>query len=732
MTNSPNNLGQNLSPLRFNREGDSKLLTRTKLQKKVKVKLSKNETLEDKIKSIIEKSNEIYGDYGYTCVSTKEELKNYLSNVRDVLAIDTETTGLDVYKDKIVGMSFYDGESAIYVPINHLNYYDHQRLNNGQLTEAEVAECFDGFDKRIVMHNANFDLRVIKNNLGINLGCFWDTYIGARILDENNSASLKYWYSKFIDAEYNEVTFNELFAGGIFQLTPPHLCFGYAAHDAYMTYEVFKFQTKYLNRDQNRGLDKLFDVFSLEMSLLPIVIEMEDYGMAFDFEFAQELSIKYTKIRDSVLAEFNDMVETLYGDKIRHYNKTAKTPLEYPLNIASPLQLQTLLFDIAGYRPHKKFGKSTGVEHLKEINSDLTNIILAFRESEKLLTTYIDKLPLVISKDGRVHCDFLQMGTDTGRFSSRNPNMQNIPAKAREIRQMFTASDGHVLISSDYSSQEPRILAHMSGDEKMIQAFNEGKDLYSEVASLAFNKPYEECQESFGDEGKKRRHIAKQIVLGVTYGKGIPAIAADLQITREEAQAIYDKIMNAFPKLRSFMEESKYMAQNLGYVTSMLGRKRRLPNINLEPFEYYYVNTDTHLPTNIKTTYARRLERAFSKQQRETIIEEALTNGIEIRNNNGFISEAVRQCVNARIQGSAADQTKQALIIIGNDDILRNLGFKLLLVIHDEVIGECPIEHREECAKRLSELMIFAAKDLTVPSKCDTMVSRSWDGKAID
>lgn len=731
MNKSPNSLGQNLSPSRFNREGDRRLLTKTKLQKKVKVKLTKNETVEERINNIIKMSQKIYGDYDYKCVTTKEELKEYIMNVEDIVAIDTETTGLDVYKDKIIGMSFYDGKSAIYVPINHLNYYDHERFTNGQLTEEEVSECLSILDNNIVMHNANFDIRVIKNNIGIEVSCFWDTYIGARILDENNSASLKYWYAKYIDQDYDEVSFNSLFSGGIFQLTPPELCYGYACHDAVMTYEVYKFQAEYLNENQGRGLNKLYDVFKMEMELLPFVIEMEDYGMAFDFEFAQELSEKYTKLRDKALDKFNNLVENLYSDKIKIYNKTAKTPLEQPLNISSPLQLQTLLFDIIGYAEHSKYGRSTGVEHLREIESDLTKTILQFREYEKLLTTYIDKLPLVMSDDGRVHCDFLQMGTDTGRFSSRNPNMQNIPSKAKEIRQMFKASDGHVLISSDYSSQEPRILAHMSGDDKMIKAFKEGKDLYSEVASLAFNKPYEECQEAFGEEGKYRRHVAKQIVLGVTYGKGIPAIANDLGITREEAQAIYDKIMGAFPKLKSFMEESKYMAQNLGYVTSMLGRKRRLPNINLEPYEYFYVNTNKHLPRDKSNVYERKLKTAFSKQQRDNIISEALKNGIEIKNNNGFISEAIRQCVNARIQGSAADQTKQALIEIGKDKRLKELGFKLLLVIHDEVIGECPIEHKDECAERLSELMLFAAKDLTVPSKCDTMVSRSWDGGAI-
>ena len=364
-------------------------------------------------------------------------------------------------------------------------------------------------------------------------------------------------------------------------------------------------------------------------------------------------------------------------------------------------------------------------------------------------------MPTIVNpKTKRIHASFNQIGADTGRFSSSDPNMQNIPSHNDEIRQMFRASEGYVLLSSDYSAQEPRLTAHMSQDEKMINAYKQGKDLYIEIASIAYNMPYDECKEFREDgtrnpEGKERRSAAKAIVLGVCYGKGVAAIAEDLGVTKKKAQEIYDKVMVSFPGLKRFMEESEAMARDYGFVTTVWGRKRRLPNMQLEPYEFSYIGgvpkdfdplfddedefDDGPLEVDeaTKQKYINILNRTYSRKEKEAIKAKAKAEGILIKDNGGYIAEATRQCVNSRIQGSAADQTKLAMILVGNDKKLKDLGFRLLLTVHDELIGECPKENAKEVAERFAHLMVEAAKDLVVPSKCDVEVTERWYGEPL-
>ncbi|HHW90888.1 MAG TPA: hypothetical protein GX745_08320 [Clostridiales bacterium] len=246
-------------------------------------------------------------------------------------------------------------------------------------------------------------------------------------------------------------------------------------------------------------------------------------------------------------------------------------------------------------------------------------------------------------------------------------------------------------------------------------------------------------------EGAARRQKSKAIVLGVCYGKGVPAIAEDLGISREEAQQIYDQIMRAFPGLERFMIESQNMARELGYVDTVWGRKRRLPNMQLDRYEFTYsgktsANFDpldfdqevsNEVPEGIKRKYSAMLDRA-SWSEKQRIIAQARTEGIIIKDNSGLIAEATRQCVNSRIQGSAADMTKKAMLLVGKDSQLREWGFRLLLTVHDELIGECPKENAKQVAERFSALMIEAAKDLDVPSKCDVVITERWYGDPLD
>ena len=316
---------------------------------------------------------------------------------------------------------------------------------------------------------------------------------------------------------------------------------------------------------------------------------------------------------------------------------------------------------------------------------------------------------------------------------------------------MFRAQDGYVLVGADYSAQEPRLTAHLSNDTKMITAYNEGKDVYCEIASISFNKPYEECQEfradgSTNDEGKERRSQAKKIVLGVLYGRQIQSIAEQLGVTEREAQVIYDKVMWGFPQLAEFIKESQTQARELGYVTTAWGRRRHLPDMQLPTYEFSYKSEannfdplsfngkkeSNEVPKSVQTKYLKALKGAKYFKDKQAIINGALSEGIVIKSNERIIGDAERQCVNARVQGSAGDLTKLAMIKIGNDERMKELDFHLLLTIHDELIGECPRENAKECGERLSMLMRTAADGfLKIPLKCDVDITTNWYGEEL-
>lgn len=301
-------------------------------------------------------------------------------------------------------------------------------------------------------------------------------------------------------------------------------------------------------------------------------------------------------------------------------------------------------------------------------------------------------------------------------------------------------------------------MTQMCGDKKMLEAYQQGKDLYAQIASLAFDKSYEDCLEFYLDEngkkttetnkeGKERRTQAKSILLGILYGRGIASVAEQLKCTKEKAQAIQDKIFKGFPAIKDFEEASKDMARELGYVDTLWGRKRRLPKIQLPMYEFDFSNAKArnfnpldfdseqseYVDYAAMDKYTRLLDKAYGRQQKEEIKAKAKAEGIIIKDNGGFIADAERQCVNSRIQGSAADMTKKAMILVGNDERLKQLGFKLLIPVHDELIAECPIENAKECEERFAHLMSIAAKDkLEVPISCDVTLTREWYGEEIE
>ena len=480
----------------------------------------------------------------------------------------------------------------------------------------------------------------------------------------------------------------------------------------------------------------------------------------------KSLKIKYHKLLDDREASFHDTCRQYQKEIDKYRSTTEKCKLDDPINIKSPQQLGILLYDILGCKKPvdkrtKKETKSTAEDALKALNNDVANAILDYREFSTIVDTFIDKLPDCVNpNDGRIHCKFNQYGAATGRFSSSDPNLQNIPSHIKDIRTMFKASSGYVMMSSDFSQQEPKALAALcrqDGDSQLFDTFMRGKDLYSEIASKAFNKSYEDCLEFYLDEngkktdktnkeGKERRGQAKSILLGVLYGRGEASIAEQLKCSVDKAKSIKDSVFNAFPAIRKFEKDSKDMAYYEGYVTTVCGRKRRLPDMQLEQYDFKWSedivmddvlnfdsdDTQLPIPENRARFYLDKLSHVNFRDKKK-VFEEANKEGIWIIDNGKKIADAERQCVNSRIQGSAADLTKLAMIDMSNNERLKELGFRLMIPVHDEVIAECPEENAKECSQLLAQIMSEAAeKILEMPIKCDVVVSKCWYGEEIE
>lgn len=694
----------------------------------------------------------------YILIRTVEELEEYRKAIADAeeCAIDTETTGLNPLLVDLVGVCLYvPGKKAAYIPVGHKSHITGQKVNN-QIELNDLVEFFNKLkDIKWIFHNAKYDIRVLRHTLGVYLEPYWDTQLGACCIDENESHRLKDLHLKYCDSTDTEsLTFDKLFGGITFDLVPIKVAYLYAAGDSIKTYELYQYQKGLLNR---RVLSGPYNVFqNIEMPLITVVADMEDRGVCLDSEVCEYLHEKYHKIKEERQKQADEAI-AMYKEQIENYKlKNPNHKLSDPISLTSPTQLAILFYDILGLTsPDKKSPRGTGEEILKHFakgkEKNICEAILGIRNVDKLLNTYIDKMPQIALDDGRVHASYNQYGAKTGRFSSSDPNLQNIPSHNKEIRHMFKAQDGYVLIGGDYSQQEPRLTAHCSNDEKMKESYHQGKDIYATIASLAFDKPYEECKEFREDgtvnpEGKERRSQAKAIVLGVTYGKGIPAIGEDLGISTQKAQAVYDKVMESFPMLEKFMHDTQEKAREHGYVETPWGRRRHLKDMQLEPYIFKYdgkvTNFDplafgsdvsTEVSERIKKEYTKKLDKCRFYKERIKVENDLQNQGISVTYNTNKIAQAERQCVNSVIQGGAADMAKLAMIHINNDEIMKELDFHLLICVHDEVIGECPIENAKEASERLAQLMIDAPKGkIDIPMKVDCEITRNWYGESVE
>lgn len=823
----------------------SDLIKKSKSVKKSETTLQKGGSLFTKIKNTCQLVESKLGHYAkeLQLIQTKEALQEYITAAinNDIIAIDTETTGLDPITDQIVGACIYTyGQKPAYIPINHISFITQNRVN-GQLTEQEVAEEFQRLadaKTKIIMFNAKFDIRVIRHQLGVYLIPAWCGFIAGKCLKNNEEeGNLKYLWKKYCskDKEEEHFTFDKMFSGIKFNLIPISTAYLYAAKDALMTLDLYDFQKPYLTEDNELcikcGFQKLAKLYNeIELPIIPIVADIEDTGVCIDVDYCKKLSEKYNKLLKEAQDAFNKELENYRPQLTAYLNTHPNTKLEDPINIASSTQLSELFYDVLQVpQVSKKSPRGTGEEVLEKMGHPLGKLVLNYRGIAKLLNTYIDKMPAILNKKtGRIHCSFNQYGTDTGRFSSSDPNLQNIPSHNKDIRPMFMGTiqkdiksnkqilylfyddivnilqgqkdsqdlqPGDVLITdkgnitiqnvvindifvtltldteqnvsvsvkriylllgADYSQQEPKITADLSDDEQFMKDCASGKDAYATIASIAFNKPYEECLEFYLDEngqkthevnkaGKERRSQAKIILLGICYGKTMKSIAEDLSVTEEKATEIYNAVLTNISGLRHFMEYSQEFCRKYGYVETKWGRRRHIPDMMLPPFEITSVGTKNFDPffdseelgviddsEKLRRKYLQEISQAKYKQQKEKIKANAEKDGFKIKENTRKIEDATRQVVNARVQGSAADQTKIAMRLIGTNEKLKQLDFKMILLVHDEIIGECPFVCAKTVIPIFQQCMLDAAKDLRSGAKCDCEVSLRWYGKSFE
>ena len=752
-------------PSRAGRAQDSNIAKKAKSRAKTaNISIKGGNTVLGRINEIKALVNKNLGQYEneYSLITEQEVLHDYITECigNGYISIDTETDGLDPLQNMLAGICPYTyGQKGAYIPLNHISYVTGVKAK-GQLDMDFVMQEFKRLLQKkpeIDMFNGTFDMRFLRANGLPEIYCTWDGYLASRLLNENEPAKgLKPLHNKYIlGGKGDAFSFDDLFKGIPFTMIPPSVGYLYAAHDPVITTELCDFQRKHLSLDSNRKdiRDMAWVFHNIEMPVINVVADMEDTGVAFDLAYQQELSVKYNKLLEEKKENFYILLREYQRDIDKYCRANKDHKLDNPINIASPTQIAILIYDILKLKSSdKRKPRGTGEEILEKMKNPVCKAILEYREVAKLISTYIDKLPECVNpKDGRIHCKFNQYGADTGRFSSQNPNLQNIPSHNKDIRKMFKATDGYVLMSSDYSQQEPKVMTQMCQDPKMIKAYQEGKDLYAEIAALSFNTTYENCLEFRPDgttnpEGKNRRSQAKSILLGVLYGRGVPSIAEQLGTTTKKAQAIKDSVFKGFPAIPKFEQDSLDMAYENGYVTTLWGRKRRLPDLQLDDYEFSWKDgvaydedlldfddmnppEEEGVPEEKQQYYLKKLSKCWGKQK-SAVIQEAAEEGIKIIDNTLKIGDASRQCVNARIQGSAADMSKLAMIKVGNDKKLKEWGFRLLIPVHDELIGECPKENAVKCKERFAKLMSEAAAGkLTIPISCDVEVTDCWYGK---
>lgn len=685
----------------------------------VTVKRNKNK-LENALAVIQElvKSGRLHAEGEVETIRTPERLKEYMDHCKQSgeYVLDVETTGLDIYNDILVGICLYTpGETSAYVPFNHTDLQNVRVAD--QMSEEQVRDimlpCLQDQELRCINHNIKFDNKKLAwdwKQIIVNI--YWDTLIAGYVLNENEPHGLKPLYNKYIlHGKGSSEDYGDLFEGIPFNYVPIDVATVYGANDGFKTYALYKFQAQYLREDHPReDFRKMYYVFrEVEMPLIPLCTDMEMRGVEIREDFAKELSEDFNKEMVEVEAKCDAYVEQFKQYILDHNNLMRLTKGTCKINYSSPQQVAALFYDIFKLRSvSRKEPRGTGDKIIQKFLStakkkdtkksrefaEFLENYQRFKEIKKLLGTYVDKIPQVKEpKINAVYTTYNQYGAKTGRFSSSDTvskiNLQNIPSKEKRIRKIFKARDGYKLVGGDFSQIEPRVLAFLSGDESMINAYKEGKDLYAIMGSQVYQLPYEDCREFYPDgtvnaEGKHRRTTMKSVLLGIMYERGATAIGEQFNKSAEWAQQLIDNFYKSFPKINQYRLKIENMAETYGYVTTITGRKRRLPDMQLEDKDDYRYQ------------------------------------------------EAHRQSLNSVIQGSSADIMKLSMIAIYNDPRYKALDCHMIITVHDELIMEVPEDHIKEGAELLVGTMKRVGHSLIdLPMSVDAEVNDYWYGENL-
>lgn len=597
----------------------------------------------------------------YQTILQMSELDAWLDKLRAApyWVLDTETDGLDYMTANLIGLSFATaaGEAA-YLPVAH-DYLDAPEQLDRDTVLACLKPLLEDTDSRKVGQNLKFDQSILAR-YGIELRGIWsDTMLESYVL---NSVAGRHDMDSLSERHlgHQTITFEEVAGKGKNQLTfnqiPLEQAATYAAEDADVTLRLHEVLWPQL--EQEAGLASVLQ--EMEVPLLSVLSRMERNGVLIDPALLGRHSMELT----TRLAELESKAHELAGE---------------PFNLASTKQLQGILFEKLGLPVLKKTpggAPSTNEEVLAELALDypLPAVLLEYRGLAKLKSTYTDKLPQMINPaTGRVHTSYHQAVTATGRLSSTDPNLQNIPVRneeGRRIRQAFIAGAGNQIIAADYSQIELRIMAHLSGDAGLLRAFSEGKDIHRATAAEVFGLPLELVS-------AEQRRSAKAINFGLIYGMSAFGLARQLGIGRNDAQRYMDLYFERYPGVLTYMERTREQAHAQGYVETLFGRRLQLPDI--------------------------RSRNAMRRKGAE------------------------RAAINAPMQGTAADIIKRAMLAV--DAWLATPeaeGIRMIMQVHDELVFEVPQEKVALCSAKVRELMQHSAA-LDVPLLVEVGVGDNWD-----
>lgn len=591
-------------------------------------------------------TTEVKREYG--TITRIDHLIELIDNIEKPFALDIETTGRDPLKDDIVGIALCaDKGRAFYIPFSHGGLQDQIKKEEGLNLLKDLLE---NKDIPKIGHNLKFDISFLKKR-GINVsGLLYDTMIASYLLNPNrpnhNLEEVAFGY-----LSYRKKTFPEVLGKrSSFAEVPIDEATSYASEDAALAYELKEILFQGLKEE---GLDDVYR--DIEMPLINVLIDMEMEGFMIDSNKLREMSKEIEREIESIQRR----IYFLAGEEF---------------NINSPKQLSRVLFHSLGLKPGKKTktGFSTELSVLEDLAEfhELPREILNYRSLSKLKSTYTDILPnLVNPLTGRVHTSFNQTVTATGRLSSSEPNLQNIPVKGewgRRIREAFISKPGNLILSADYSQIELRILAHLSNDKGLIDAFLKGIDIHSRTASELFNVEIESVTQDM-------RRVAKTVNFGVIYGISPFGLSEALNISREEARQYIDGYFERHRGVKDYIERSLKEAYERGYVKTMFGRKRPIPEL--------------------KTKTTRQL--------------------------------GERLAINSPIQGTAADIIKLAMINIQRVIKEKRLGTKMILQVHDELVFEVP-EEEVSVATDIVKDKMERVVTLSVPLKVEIGIGRNW------